>query len=237
MPQMLQPNVMSLFVEGPLLCRPFAAIPARDVRLENIRMAKTEPRARSADDLRRSSQMAAAQGGDRAAYQALLRDCVPLIKGFASRQGVPPDHVDDVVQEVLLTIHRARQTYDPARSFTAWLRTIAERRAIDHLRRFGRQWVREIHSPLAYESYADETADSAYKGEDAAGSRRVKKALDTLSERQREAVEILVLEERSLAEASLATRRSKGALKVNLHRALKALRAKFAGMDRGRHDV
>jgi RNA polymerase sigma-70 factor (ECF subfamily) len=41
----------------------------------------------------------------------------------------------------------------------------------------------------------------------------------------------LVLEERSLAEAAIATRRSKGAMKVNLHRALKALRAKFEGKD------
>ena len=210
---------------------PFAVIPAREILLGNVQMATAVPHARSADDLRRSSQMAAAQGGDRAAYEALLRDCVPLISVFAAQQGVPPDHVDDVVQDVLLTIHRARQTYDPARSFTAWLRTIAERRAIDLLRRFGRQRVREIHSPLAYESYADETADPAYKGEDIAGSGRVKKALAALPKRQREAVEILLLKEQSLAEASLATRRSKGALKVNLHRALKVLRAKFAGTD------
>jgi len=212
-----------------LLRRAFAAIPARAIRLGNIRMAKVGQHVRITDDLRRSSQMAAAQSGDRAAYEALLRDCVPLIKVFATRQGVPTDHIDDVVQDVLLTIHRARQTYDPARSFTAWLRTIAERRAIDLLRRFGRQWAREIHSPLAYESYADETADSAYEGEHAASLGRVKQALSALPERQREAVEVLVLEERSLAEAVVATRRSKVALKVNLHRALKALRAKFAG--------
>ena len=43
-------------------------------------------------DLRRSTWMAAAQAGDRAAYQALLRDCVPLIKSRrAAGSGVPPD--------------------------------------------------------------------------------------------------------------------------------------------------
>jgi len=175
--------------------------------------------------------MAAAQAGDRAAYEALLRDCVPLIKVVAVRQGVAADHIDDVVQDVLLTIHRARQTYDPARSFTGWLRTIAERRAIDLLRRTGRQRAREIHSPLAFESYAEETADPSRTAGDAASSRRVNEALAMLPERQREAVQVLVLEERSLAEAAIATRRSKGAMKVNLHRALKALRAKFEGKD------
>jgi len=191
-------------------------------------MVKAEPQKRSVDDLRRSAQMAAAQAGDRAAYEALLRDCVPLIKAIASRQGVSPDHIDDVVQDVLLTIHRARQTYDPARSFTGWLRIIAERRAIDLLRRIGRQRAREIHSPLAFESYADESADPTRSGRDAAGSSRVHTALAMLPERQREAVRVLILQEQSLAEAAMVARRSKGALKVNLHRALKALRGMFA---------
>lgn len=59
----------------------------------------------------------------------------------------------------------------------------------------------------------------------------MEKVLAALPERQREAVQILMLEERSLAEAAVATGSSKGALKVNLHRALKALRAKFSGTD------
>ena len=191
-------------------------------------VARAAPQTQSADDLRRSRQMAAAQGGDRAAYEALLRDCVPLIKIFAARRGVPGEHIDDVVQDVLLTIHRARQTYDPARSFTGWMRIIAERRAIDLLRRVGRQRAREIYSPLAFESYADESVDQAHSGRDAAASNRVHAALGMLPERQREAVQVLLLQEKSLADAAIATRRSKGALKVNLHRALKALRGMFA---------
>jgi len=217
-----------------LLPSAFAFMRTRKTRVTDARMARAEPQNRSADDLRRSSQMAAAQAGDRATYEALLRDCVPLIRAFAARQGVPADHLDDVVQDVLLTIHRARQAYDPTRSFTAWLRIIAERRAIDLLRRFGRQRAREIHSPLAFESYADDTLRPAHNGDDAGRSNRVKKALTTLPERQREAIQVLVLEDRSLAEAAIATRRTKGALKVSLHRALKALRAKFAGKDLGK---
>jgi len=192
-------------------------------------MSKAGPQNRSADDLRRSAQMAAAQGGDRASYEALLRDSVPLIRTIAIRHGVPADRCDDVVQDVLLTVHRARQTYDPARSFTAWLRTIAERRAIDLLRQIGRHAAREIHAPLAFESYADEAADPARGGRYDAGLGGVQEALAKLPERQREAVRVLIFEEQSLAEAAAATRRSKGALKVNLHRALKALRGKFAG--------
>jgi len=171
--------------------------------------------------------MAAAQAGDQAAYGALLRDCVGVIEKVARRQGVPPDRVDDVVQDTLLTIHRARQTYDPARSFTAWLAVLAERRAIDLLRKTGRQTVREVHAPLAYERHADEPAASLRTAYGAEEVHRLGAAVADLPLRQREAVQLLVLQERSLAETAVATGRSTGSLKVNLHRALKSLRARL----------
>ncbi len=178
-------------------------------------------------DQHRSALMAAAQAGDGAAYQALLRDCIPVIKSVARRRGVAADRIDDAVQEVLLTIHRARQTYDPSRSFTAWLCVIADRRAIDLLRRIRRQEVREVHAPLAFECHADETADPAQGLAHADATRTVARALESLPARQREAVQHLVLAERSLADAAALTRRTKGSLKVNLHRAMKALRGRI----------
>src|SRR5690348_4116946 len=81
-------------------------------------------------DARWAALMRAAQAGDGAAYAALLRDCLPLIRSVVAGAGVPATAVDDVVQDVLLTVHRARHTYDPGRPFSPWLRTIAQRRAI-----------------------------------------------------------------------------------------------------------
>lgn len=182
-------------------------------------------------DHRRSAWMAAAQEGNGAAYQTLLRDCVPVIRSVARRRGVPADRVDDVVQDALLTIHRARQTYDPRRSFTAWLSVITERRAIDLMRRTRRQDRREIHAPVAFAAHVDETIDVGRGIAHAEANGAVAQALETLPPRQREAVQQLVLEERTLADAASVTRRSEGSLKVNLHRALKALRRR---MDPGR---
>lgn len=175
-------------------------------------------------DLRRSAWMAAAQAGDSAAYQTLLRDCIPVIKSVARRRGVAADYADDVVQDVLLTIHRARQTYDPSRSFTAWLCVIADRRAIDLLRRIRRQDLREVHAPFAFEGFADQAADPGQGLVHADATRTFTRAIANLPARQREAVQHLVLEERSLADAAALTRRTTGSLKVNLHRALKVLR-------------
>ena len=64
-----------------------------------------------------SSLMARAQAGDRAAYERLLRGCTPLIRRVVRFRGVEYHEIDDIVQDVLMTLHRARQTYDPARSF------------------------------------------------------------------------------------------------------------------------
>src|SRR5258708_11093001 len=141
----------------------------------------------SPDDARRCAWMAAAQAGDEAACGALLRDCVPVMEKVARRQGVSADRIDDVVQETLLTVHRARQTYDPTRSFTAWLAVLAERRAIDLMRKTGRHAVREVHAPLAYERHADESAANRRPPHDAVATGRLGAAVPAPPLRQREA--------------------------------------------------
>jgi RNA polymerase sigma factor (sigma-70 family) len=187
--------------------------------------------ARREADAQWSAWMAAAQAGDRVAYAALLRDCIGLVQRVACACGVRSDRVDDVVQETLLTVHRARQVYDPARSFTAWLVAIAERRAIDAMRRYGRNDARELHAPLAYEGHADPAIDPAARLEQSEAARGLRLAIAGLPPIQRQAVEQLGLRELSLADAAKLTGRSKGALKVNLHRALKTLKTRLGKED------
>lgn len=179
---------------------------------------------------RRAAWMAAAQAGDRRAYERVLADSVALIRAVARRQGVGHDQLDDVVQETLLTIHRVRHTYDPARSYDAWLAALAGRRAIDGLRRSGRQARREVGDEMAVALHPDEH-DASAESERTQQARRLRAAIDELPPGQREAVEQLGLKELSLEEAAARTGRSTGALKVNLHRALKALRGRIHGDD------
>ena len=211
------------------LCSIAAPVPQPAQPRIKLGMERSE-NARPESDARRSALMAAAQRGDGIAYETLLRDCLPFIAGIARRRGVPSAGIDDVVQEVLLTVHRARATYDPRRSFEAWLRVIVERRAIDSVRRTQRRGAREVHAPLAYESHPGEAADPSAGIERQDEAERIGAALAELPQRQREAVRHLMLDEKSLAETAVLTGRSRGSLKVNLHRALNALRHK---MDRG----
>ena len=174
-----------------------------------------------------SRLMAAAQGGDRAAYERLLRQILPFVRAIVARQHRAPDRIEDVVQDVLLTVHRVRHTYDPARPFEPWLAAIARRRSIDALRRRGRIDANETADERAYETFADPKAntDSGARGEVAA----LGGAIAALPAAQRQAVELVKLRELSLAEAARLTGRSEGSLKVNVHRALKTLRARLKG--------
>src|SRR5258708_20274184 len=64
-----------------------------------------------------SGLMARAQDGDRHAYRALLEDMTPYLRTLAARCFKEPSDAEDAVQDVLLTVHAVRHTYDPARPF------------------------------------------------------------------------------------------------------------------------
>lgn len=171
--------------------------------------------------------MAAAQAGDRAAYERLLRQILPFIRAIVARQHRTQDRVEDAVQDVLLTLHRVRHTYDPSRPFTHWLATLARRRSIDLLRRKSRLAAVETADQTAYETFADPGANSEQERRDWSGA--LSGALAALPERQRQAVELTKLRELSLAEASAASGMSIGALKTNVHRAIRAMRRRLTG--------
>lgn len=174
--------------------------------------------------------MVSAQAGDRAAYDKLLRDIIPVIRRMARQDGIAGELIDDLIQDVLLTIHRARHTYDPARPFIVWVSMITSRRASDLLRSNYRRTSREMYAPAEYENFAaPERTDGAYQSEH--HITEVNDIIEGLPEAQREAVEQLAIQQLTLQQAARLTGRSVGALKVNLHRALKALRARARGKD------
>ena len=171
--------------------------------------------------------MAAAQAGDSGAYARLLREILPYIRAIARRHHSTPDRLEDVVQDVLLTIHRVRNTYDPSRPFSAWLGAMAHRRSIDAVRRKVRTDAAETFSPIAYETYADPAANREIAAHE--DSAVLTEAIAALPPGQRQAVELLRLREMSLAEASAASGQSVGALKVSLHRAIRTLQKILGG--------
>jgi RNA polymerase sigma-70 factor (ECF subfamily) len=181
---------------------------------------------RDARDSRWSQLMAAAQAGDAAAYEVLLRDCLPLLRAICSARLRNPSDAEDAVQDALLTLHRVRHTYDPARPFRPWLAAIADRRAVDRGRRRGRAALREVELDGAMDIAAPERgADAELDTSRAAAALR--QAVEELPQAQRTALGLTKIEDLSLAEASGRSGMSVGALKVATHRALRSLRRRF----------
>jgi RNA polymerase sigma-70 factor (ECF subfamily) len=181
--------------------------------------------------------MAQAQRGDRAAYHALLCAVAPWLRAIARRYLRQEQDAEDMVQEILIVVHDIRHTYEPGRPFKPWLGTIATRRCIDSLRQRMR---RNLHE-LADEDALAQVADDSVAGMPEAQLEReqdqteVRRAVQALPARQREAVELLRLRELSLNEAAEESGQAVGSLKVAVHRAMKSLQRAIGGKEQD-HD-
>ena len=168
-----------------------------------------------ADENTLAHLMRKSQGGDKRAYAVLLDECSNWLQRYF-RKRVPPHQLDDLVQEVMMSLHRKRASWDPERAFMPWLAAIARYRWVDHLRK-------------VYRSAEDELgdADAAEDSEEEAVMARM--SLDRLfvhlPEKQAEVIEMVKIEGLSIVEASQKTGQSESLVKVNIHRGLKKLSA------------
>ncbi|WP_036261738.1 sigma-70 family RNA polymerase sigma factor [Methylocapsa aurea] len=167
--------------------------------------------------------MRAAQQGDRAAYHSLLFELAPFIRGAIGRRWGRFEGIEDLVQDVLLSMHSVRHTYDPQRPFTPWLMAIARHRMADNARRYVRKVRNEVNVDEWPETFS--AHEPNYLDEGPGDVQSLREAIAKLPVGQRQAVEMLKLQEMSLKGASAASGQSVAALKVAMHRALKALRA------------
>lgn len=166
--------------------------------------------------------MSRAQTGDRKAYAELLHTLVPVIRAIVRKHVDNEALLEDVIQDVLLTLHRVRHTYDPACPFLPWLMAIAQARAIDALRRQGRFARREVVEEEPITNIAD--ASLAAKTEHQDSREELYGFLNQLPDRQRQIVESIHLQEMSLIQAAKEYNLSVSAVKSLLHRALSNLR-------------
>ena len=162
--------------------------------------------------------------GDRAAYHACLKELSAHLRAFFRRRLVRlPDEVEDLVQETLLAVHHRRHTYEADQPLTPWIHAIARYKLIDMLRR--RANHEALNDPLDDEIDVFSAADT----EATEARRDVAKLLAQLPDRQRLPLQYVKLDGLSVSEAADATGMSASAVKVGVHRGLKALAARLKG--------
>ncbi len=164
--------------------------------------------------------MAAAQDGDQEAYQSLLGELLPVLRSLVRLRVRDASAAEDVVQEILLALHRSRHTYRPERPFGPWLRSIARNTTIDFFRAQGRRAERALH-PMD-ESEIAAPVENVPDGDGELGE-ELAHALEGLPPAQRQAVELLQLQDLSVREAATRLGITPSALKVRAHRGYRAL--------------
>lgn len=186
-------------------------------------MERIQPESVALADMKAAEQRLRAQllqgmEGDAQAYQAFLKGLSTHLRAFLRRRlSTLPDDIEDLVQDILLAVHNQRHTYRPDQPLTAWVNAMARYKLIDLLRsRSGRE---ALHDPLD-----DDMALFATNDHDAADARRdVNSLLNQLPDNQRLPIVHTKLEGLSVTEAAATTGMSESAIKVGVHRGMKAL--------------
>ncbi|NGZ87816.1 sigma-70 family RNA polymerase sigma factor [Duganella aceris] len=160
--------------------------------------------------------------GDALAYRRFLQATATHLRAFLRRRLHRwPDEVEDLVQESLLAIHNQRLSYDTGVPLTAWIYAIARYKLIDWLRRHARR--DSLHDPLDDVPAGESALFSSADAEAGEARRDLAKLLATLPDKQRDAIIHTKLDGLSVREAAGMLDMSEAAVKVSVHRGLKAL--------------
>lgn len=156
--------------------------------------------------------------GDGAAYRRFLEELSTHLRAYLRRRlSSLPDEVEDLLQELLLAIHNQRHTYDRRQPLTPWVQAIARYKLADLHRRRARNEA--LQDPLDDDQPMFASAD-----QDAADARYdIAKLLALLPNRQRLPILCVKIEGASVSDAARRTGMSESAVKVGIHRGLKAL--------------
>ena len=164
--------------------------------------------------------------GDASAYGFALEKIGVHLRSFLTRRLFGwPDDVDDVVQECLLALHCQRQSFRRDQPLTPWVHAIAQYKMVDLLRSKSLREDRQDPLELAHHHVAASVLEASEAGTDLAG------LLGTLPDRQRVPILSVKLRGMSVAETAVLTGMSESAVKIGIHRGVKALAARCRGAD------
>ena len=192
----------------------------------SLRGRSTEVEPRSDADLAMERYAA----GDGASFGLVYDALAPRLYGYLLRQTRDRSRAEDLLQQTMLQIHRARDRFIPGAEVTPWAFAIARRLLVDEVRR-GRRIV------LSDDGDQD-SGPSDLPGADqvlAAGelAERIQRILARLPLSQRVAFELIKQEGLTVAEAAQVLGTTVAAVKLRAHRAYEALRAALGEVDPG----
>ena len=158
----------------------------------------------------------AARRGDRSAFERLYERYSGMVHGILLAR-VPRIDVEDLLQDVFLTVYRRLRTLREPAAFAGWLAMIARNRATDHIRRV----------PKTEELPDDLPADNPPEAE----ANAILGIIRTLPEAYRETLVLRLVEGMTGPEIAARTGLTPGSVRVNLHRGMTQLKEKLGRRD------
>lgn len=165
-------------------------------------------------------QMRHSMEGDAIAYAQLLETLSKIIRNYLYGRINRESDIEDIVQETLLSIHKARHTYDWTRPLKPWVLAIANYRMNDFLRKYYRVQKKEV---VDYDTIANVFAEEDVT-EQRADTEQLQNALNQLPEKQRRIVTLMKVQGYSAKEVAKEMNMSVSAVKVSAHRSYKKLK-------------
>jgi RNA polymerase sigma-70 factor, ECF subfamily len=174
------------------------------------------------------------KSGDNASFGVLLEKHRNPVIHFLYRMVQNQAVAEELAQEVFLRVYRSRASYEPTAKFTTWLFRIATHLALNSIRDGKHDKKRESLDDVVGDQPVRQVSDSRPTVEQAmlyqARLGEVKKAIQTLPEKQRAAVLMHKYEEMEYSQIARALNCSESAVKSLLFRAYETLRARLAHM-------
>jgi len=160
--------------------------------------------------------------GDQRAYAELLQETSRFLRPFLAKRLSFTNEVDDLLQEILISIHKARHTYDGNRPYKPWAYAIARFRLQDHLRAHYSDQLHHADDLSEMEDYLHENVtESAISYESISGE------VEKLPEKQAIIVRMMHQEGYTAKEVAEKMGMNESAVKVAAHRAYKILKDKL----------
>lgn len=160
--------------------------------------------------------------GDQRAYAALLREISRLLRPFLAKRLSFTNEVDDLLQEILISIHKARHTYDGNRPCKPWVYAIAKFRLQDHLRAHYSDQLHHADDLSEWEDFLhSDVTETAISYESISGE------VEKLPEKQATILRLMHQEGYTAKQVAEMTGMKESAVKVAAHRAYRILRGKL----------
>ncbi len=172
------------------------------------------------DHLRQLMQQAL--GGDKRAYATALSETMRLLRPYLSKRLSNKTEIEDVLQEILISIHKARHTYDGLRPYAPWAFAIAKYRLHDHLRAHYADHLR-----FAAELTEAENISASDVTEIPFSYESIKEEVRQLPEKQAKILHLMHSEGYTAKEVAAQIGMNESAVKVAAHRAYKVLKKKL----------